>query len=192
MTTPRILPATADELTPETVARIEASSVPGSDSSNAFWTLGRHERLFKGYLSFALRIFQGTLPARDREIVILRTAILCRSDYEWGQHWNVATQLQVLSLEEIDHLVDPDWHGWSVHERALFQALDELHRDARLQDGTWDTLALSYDDAQLVELLMLIGFYQMLAYTVNTVGIELERDDYKRLPAEVSAPMTGA
>ncbi|WP_345568081.1 carboxymuconolactone decarboxylase family protein [Streptomyces plumbiresistens] len=171
------------------MARIEASvasGVPGISADNAFWTLGRHERLFKGYCAFAVRLFNGLIPRRDREILILRTAIVCRSDYEWGQHRIVAEHLEVLTVEEIGRTADIEWAGWSDHERALLRAVDELNADARLQDTTWETLAKGYDDGQLVEVLMLIGFYHMLAFTVNTVGVELEGDDLESVPSQAT------
>lgn len=183
MVTPRITPAREDELSAETVERIKASGVPGTSASNVFWTLGRHERLLKGYCAFALRLFNGKVPTRDRELVVLRTAIVCRSDYEWAQHRIVAEHLDVLTVEEIAKTVDPDWSGWTKHERALLRAVDELNKDAQLEDATWDELAVSYDEAQLVEVLMLIGFYHMLAFTANTVRIELEDSDMERVPA---------
>lgn len=183
---PRIPPATREELSPENVARIEATvagGVPGVSADNAFWTLGRHERLFKGYCAFAVRLFNGVVPVRDREIIVLRTAIVCQSDYEWGQHRVVAEHLDVLTVQEIAKTTDPHWDGWNAHERALLNAVDELNADARLQDATWDTLAATYGDGELVEILMLIGFYHMLAFTVNTVGVELEGEDLERAPS---------
>nr|WP_296773450.1 hypothetical protein [Rhodococcus sp. (in: high G+C Gram-positive bacteria)] len=174
---PRILPAHEDELSAENVARIKASvanGVPGIRPDNAFWTLGRHERLFKGYCAFAVRLFNGMVPLRDREILILRTAIVCQSDYEWGQHRVTAEHLEVMTSEEIARTVEPEWDGWTRHERSLMDAVDELHADSRLKDATWESLSATYDDAQMVELLMVIGFYHMLAYTVNTVEIAME------------------
>ena len=185
---PRIAPATRAELSPENVARIEASvaaGVPGISADNAFWNLGRHERLFKGYCAFAVRLFNGLVPARDRELMILRTALVCRSDYEWGQHRVVAEHIGALTAEEITKTVDLEWEGWNAHERSLLCAVDELNDDARLQDATWETLAESYGEGQMVEVLMLIGFYHMLAFTVNTVGVQLEGNDLEQVPAMV-------
>lgn len=185
MVKPRITPASEVDLTPENVARIKESvsaGVPGVAPANAFWTLGRHERLFKGYCAFAVRLMNGQVPTRDRELLILRTAIACRSDYEWGQHRVVAEHLAVLTVEEIAHTADLNWGGWTEHERALLRAVDELHAAAALDDVTWNVLASTYNDAQLVEVLMLIGFFHMLAFTVNTVGVELESDDMESVP----------
>jgi 4-carboxymuconolactone decarboxylase len=56
----------------------------------------------------------------------------------------------------------------------LIQAVDELHDDGKIGDDTWAALADRYDERQLIELPMLVGHYHMLAFTLNTLGVELE------------------
>ena len=63
----------------------------GPIASNLFTTLVRYPKLFKRWSVFANHVlFKSSLSARDRELVILRVAWLCRAEYEWGQHVLIA------------------------------------------------------------------------------------------------------
>ena len=143
---------------------------------NIFATLARHPELFKAWLPYGGHLLTaGTLSGRDRELLILRTAVNCRSPYEWGQHVRIA-EGGGIDRETIDRVPDgPDAGGWSDSEAALLRAADELHADAKISDGTWAALAESYDEKQLIEIPMLIGQYHMVAFTLNS--LEVEQDE---------------
>src|SRR2546423_11677306 len=82
---PRIPPLAADEHSEDQRQLVGgvAANVP---ASNIFATLVRHPGLFRHWLPFGGKLLAGKLPGRERELLILRTAWNCRSDYEWGQH----------------------------------------------------------------------------------------------------------
>ena len=71
-------------------------------------------------------------------------------------------------------LEGPDADGWSTHDAALLRAADELHQHSRISDPTWGTLAETYDAEQLIEATMVVGHYHMLAFAVNSFGVELD------------------
>ena len=54
--------------------------------ANIFTTLVRAPDVFRRWLPFGGALLRGSLPARDRELLILRTAVNCTAPYEWGQH----------------------------------------------------------------------------------------------------------
>ena len=86
---PRIAPLTDDELDAETRALLPTIVVDGAPTtgrSNVLRTLVRHRPLFPRWTPFLDGLLNGTLPARDRELLVLRTASNCRCDYQWGQH----------------------------------------------------------------------------------------------------------
>ena len=64
--------------------------------------------------------------------------------------------------------------GWDEFDRTLVRAADELHRDACIGDVTWSALAARYDERQLIEVPMLVGHYHMVAFALNTFGVERE------------------
>ena len=155
----------------------------GVPQLNIFATLARNPELFKAWMPFGAHLLTaGTLAARDRELVILRTAVNCGSSYEWGQHVRIADAIGI-DRETIDRVADgPGTEGWSDTEAALLRAADELHRDSKISDATWAALAESYDDKQLIEIPMLIGQYHMVAFALNSLGVEQD-EGLEDLPA---------
>jgi alkylhydroperoxidase family enzyme len=175
---PRIPPLADDEGDPEIVEMLNALP-PGADGPvgeyNIFRTLARHPDLFRSWLPFGgYLLVGGKLPARDRELMILRTAVRCRSSYEWGQHVRISERMGI-EREAIDRVpAGPEAEGWSGNESMLMRAVDELHDDSRISDQTWEALGSEYDEVQLIELTMLIGQYHMVAFGLNSLGVELD------------------
>ena len=85
-----------------------------------------------------------------------------------------------LTDDEIDTCADPD-PDLPDADRLLIRAADELHHDNRIGDATWAELAERYDEAQLIELCMVVGQYHLVAYTLRSAGVVLE-DGYQGLP----------
>jgi alkylhydroperoxidase family enzyme len=80
-----------------------------------------------------------------------------------------------IERETIDRVLEgPDAEGWSEPEAALLRAADELHDDSRISDATWETLSETYDAEQLIEIAMVVGHYHMVAFALNSFGVELD------------------
>jgi 4-carboxymuconolactone decarboxylase len=172
--TPRIPPLRAEDADDEKGALLEELRLPNAQAVNIFATLVRHPGLYRRWMPFAGKLLAGKLPVRDRELLILRSAWRCASAYEWGQHVRLATEAGV-SAEEIDRVAaGPDAPGWEPLDRALLTAVDELHDDACLTDATWAALSVHYDERQMIELPMLVGQYHMLAFALNSLGVQRE------------------
>ncbi len=175
---PRIPPLEENEGDPQVVEMLNALPA-GADGPvgeyNIFRTLARHPDLFRSWLGFGRYLLVGgTLPPRDRELMILRTAVRCRSSYEWGQHVRISFQMDI-ERETIDRVLEgAEAPGWPEHEATLMRAVDELHDDDRISDSTWEALAAEYDEMQLIELTMLIGQYHMVAFALNSLSVELD------------------
>ena len=150
-------------------------SVAGSVTagrSNVFTTLVRHPDLFRTWTPLLEQLLNGRLPARDRELLILRTGWNCGSEYEWGQHVVVGRRVG-LTDEEIGRVRDgPSAAGWDDSASLLLRAADELHVDADVSERTWTELADLYDEQQLVEILVVVGHYHMVAMVLNSLQIE--------------------
>lgn len=169
---PRILPVPPDERTPSAQALLDGVSVAGSDA-NIFTTLVRAEGLTRRWLPFGGKLLNGKVPARDRELLILRTGWNCRSEYEWAQHVVIGRSAG-LTDEEIARIPAGPGGAWSPFDSTLLQAADELHEDWCIADATWAALADVYDTQQLIELPMLVGHYHMVAMTLNSLGVQLD------------------
>jgi len=172
--TPRLAPLTAGELSDDQRALLASASVPGNAASNIFATLVRAPGLFRKWLPFGGKLLAGKLGARERELAILRVGWLCRSDYEWGQHVAIG---RLAGLDDAAIMAvqrGADEPGWSLLEAAVIRAADELHDDACVSDATWSVLAEHYDEAQLIELVMLIGHYHLVSFALNSLGVQRE------------------
>lgn len=107
---------------------------------------------------------KGTLPARDRETIILRACARCGAEYEWGVH---VAAFPVLSDEEIRATLQggPD---------LLLRAVDELHDGGTLVDATLLELSARYSEEQILEILALAGFYHLISFIANGARVPLE------------------
>jgi 4-carboxymuconolactone decarboxylase len=172
---PRIPPLPPEDRSEEARELLAAVTAGDGSAVNIFATLVRHPKLVKRWMSFGgALLLRGELPPRDRELLILRTALRCGADYEWGQHVRIATDSGV-TADEIRRVADgPDAPGWDPFDAALVRAVDELRDDAVISDGTWATLSERYDERQLIELPMLVGQYHLVAFALNSLGVERE------------------
>ena len=174
MSVPRIAPGGCRALGPFNwgFAQI-AGRVMGTNPPNLFTTLGRHRPLLRGWLSFARRLMPGgKLSRRETELVILRVAHLRSCEYERDHHVRIGRRAG-LSAEDLRRIeVGPSAGGWPARERTLLAAVDELHETKDLGDATWSSLRGLYDDRRLIELVMLVGHYEMLATLIGTLRIE--------------------
>jgi alkylhydroperoxidase family enzyme len=122
-----------------------------------------------------MRVTNGVLPAADRELVTLRTALRCGSRYEWDQHAPVA-RAAGLSESDLARIVNgPGDFGWSSAQRALLRCVDELHAMSTVTEVTWQESA-HYDERQLIELVILVGHYHEVAFVLN--ALRVPRDEW--------------
>jgi 4-carboxymuconolactone decarboxylase len=121
---PRLQPLPRDQWDDETRALL------GESTLNVFATFAHHPKLMKRWLVFANHVLaKSTLPARDREVLVLRTGWNCRAPYEWAQHVAIARSIG-MSDDEIARVAEgPDAQGWSEADVVLLRAADELHND---------------------------------------------------------------
>ena len=131
-------------------------------------------RLFWPWLLFASRLMPGgRLPAQERELVILRTAWNCRSRYEWGQHVDIALRVGLSDSDIVRAAREPASFA-QERRRLLLAACDELVRDRVVGEETWRALAGHYSQRLLIEIVILVGHYVMIAGFLNSAGLELE------------------
>lgn len=174
--TPRIIPVPDADLTTEQRELLDgvAGAAGAAGAKNIFTTFVRHPGLFRRWLPFGGKLLAGKLPPRDRELLILRTAINCRSEYEWTQHARIG-RASGLSSSEIDRIREGPG-AWGGFDAVLLRAADELHEESTVSDSTWQALADAYDERQLIEVPMIVGHYHLVAYTLNSLGVQLESD----------------
>jgi 4-carboxymuconolactone decarboxylase len=175
MTGPRIPPVSPDQLEAEHADLLDRIDRDATGASNVMTTLLRHPLLFRLWMPLSGGLLYGSLlPHRDRELLILRTASNCHADYEWAHHVVIGKEAG-LTDQEIERIRnDPADEGWSRDDAVVLTAADELHRDSHISDKTWAVLAARYDEKQLIELPILVGQYHMVAFALNSFGVEIE------------------
>ena len=140
-----------------------------------FRVLAGHDRGWTKFCAGSL-LDRGPLNLRAREIVIDRTCALTGCEYEWGVH--VATFAEAAQLTEAQVAATvaggADAPCWSAAEQALLAAVDALHHRATLSDGEFAALSAHYEDAQIVEIILLCGFYRTVSYLANGLALPLE------------------
>jgi alkylhydroperoxidase family enzyme len=169
---PRVAPLPPAERTPSAQALLDGVTLTAGEN-NLFTTLIRAEGLTRKWLPFGGKLLNGKIPARDRELLILRTGWNCQSEYEWAQHVLMGRSAG-LTEDEILRIPGDPGDGWSQFDSTLLQAADELHQHVCITDATWAALAEVYDTQQLIELPMLVGHYHMVAMTLNCLGVQLD------------------
>lgn len=140
-----------------------------------FHSLLHAPRLFFSWLVFGAALMPyGSLSRRQTELVILRTAWCCRCRYEWMQHVGIARNVG-LSDGEIRRVTQgADAGGWTPLESIFLRAVDDQLEQGVIGDVVWAELSDSLSDRKLVELMMLIGHYRMLAGVIDSLGVQVE------------------
>jgi alkylhydroperoxidase family enzyme len=178
----RVPPAVRPPLA--SVVAVAAGRMTHTEPHRIFTTLARHRRLFRRWLPIAdMLLLRGDLPRSDTELLILRTAWNCWCWYEWVHHVRLA-RARGLPKAIVDAV--PDWREHeqlSARQRHLLQAADELHRDHVISDDTWALLADELRDNELIELCFVVGHYEMLAMTLNSLGVQPEPTAIRALDA---------
>jgi 4-carboxymuconolactone decarboxylase len=147
------------------------------EPGNLVRILARNPDLYRVWSGFSTGLhLVRKLPPRDKELSILRVAWRCQAPFEWGQHVKRALSAAITE-EEIDQIrIGPDHEGWDGFERHLLHAVDELHDRGTISSDTWTGLSERYDAAQLIEFLMVAGFYHLMAFLLNSLAVPLEQD----------------
>jgi alkylhydroperoxidase family enzyme len=118
-----------------------------------------------------------SVSMRLREIAIARTCARCGCEYEWGVHIARYAHRVGLTGEQIESLTygradDACWGG--RQERLVIQLVDALHDHSDIDDSLWTPLAESFSAAQLLDLMLLTGWYHAISYVGNAARVPRE------------------
>jgi 4-carboxymuconolactone decarboxylase len=168
----RVAPLPEGERTPRQQEVIDDLVV--GPTVNIYTTVARHPDAAAAMVNLGRTLRAGRLSNRHREILILRTGWNCDSAYERAQHRRVALSIG-MTEDDLERLrIGPDAEGLDPFEAVLCRAADEIHRDHAISDATWASLADSYDTEQLIEVPMLVGYYHLVSFVLNSLGVPLE------------------
>ena len=152
---------------------------------NLYRALGNHPALTAAWTEFANAIrHHSRTPRALREIMILRTAQIAHSEYEWAHHLRMARKAEV-GEAKIAALA-----GWrtsrefDAKERAAL-ALTEAVMACNVSDEVHAEVKEHFSDAEFVELSLTAGFYAMVSRMLDAMRVEMDpevRDHAPKLP----------
>jgi len=112
------------------------------------------------------------LPSRDKELLIIRTGWLCRAEYEFVAHVSIGLDIGI-TWEEIESIIEgSNSSSWDPKDCTLLKTVDELHKNLFISDDTWKRLSKTYDEQQLMGIIIVVGRYHLIAMLNNSFGIQ--------------------
>ena len=166
---PYVEPATAPEHVRELLERLPVKL-------NVFRMMAHAETDFRPLVGLGTAILgRQKLSAKLRELTILRVAALSPARYEWVQHVPIAqamgaTPPQVAALERGDIAADV----FDPLERVVLRFTTEVVRDVRASEATFAELARRLSAQEIVELILTVGYYMMIARLLETTAVDLD------------------
>jgi len=147
----------------------------GVPEFHLFTTLAQHRRLFWSWVPFSgVLLYIGRLPKKDAEVVILRIGHQRGCQYELQQHQRLALRRGIDETTQAQIFAWPGSDGLTDRDRTLLTAVDELLGTRMMSAQTWELLSRYLDRRQLIEFVTLVGQYDALAMTLNTLGVPLD------------------
>ena len=177
---PRI-PPLEPPFEPAVATQLAAMMPPGVPAIGLFRTFVRHLPMTSAMHGWGRHELGRSLavPMRAREIVIDRTCARCGCEYEWGVHVMFFAERVGLDRAQVASLT----HGgpadacWSdPGDAVLIELVDQLHDTSDVADDLWGRLAARFDQAQLLDLLALCGWYHAISFLARGARVAAEPD----------------
>jgi alkylhydroperoxidase family enzyme len=150
---------------------------PGAPPLVLFTTLARNPRVFQRVMAGGL-LDPGSISLRERELIIDRTTSRCGSEYEWGVHIAFFAERAGLGDAAIATVLHgaPDDPIFTPREQLILRLVDALHETNAIDDALWRPLKAEFSDEQLIEMVVLTGFYHTISFVTNAFAIPLEEN----------------
>ena len=175
---PRIPPLQPpyDDVTAQRLAKMTPPAAP--EPLALFRVMARNAVLAERASAFGAYFLgrRSTLSLRDRELVIDRVTARCGAEYEWGVH--VAAFAAAAGFDEAAIRAiaagSGDQTSLTPRERLLMRMVDELEASADVEDALWCELEAEWNAEQLLELLVLAGWYRAISYVCKAARVPFE------------------
>jgi alkylhydroperoxidase family enzyme len=165
---------------PDVAEQLAAMMPPGEPPIALFRTFAHNmpmTRAMHGWGSYELSRHL-SVSMRLREVVIDRTCARCGCEYEWGVHVERFARRVALTEDQVQSLTHgaPDDACWDDPREALaIRLVDALHDASDVDDVLWTSLSAAFTDAELLDMLMLTGWYHAISFVARAARIPLER-----------------
>ncbi len=187
----RLPQLTQDDLTEEAKAFLgqwTGGNFRNADANPVLRTFAHHPQLANVFSPFNIHLLSTTtLPVKQRQIAILRTAWQVRAVYMWSSHLQLSLNAG-LSPDMFAPVQAGADHPWFTDfERVIMRATDELVTDRKVSDANWKALSAEWDEKQMLDFLFTVGCYVMVAGVMRSTGVE-RQPDLLELAAQYGAP----
>ena len=176
---PREMRAALAAMTPPNPRHPILSAANRPKGLNTLGAYAHHVELAHAFFTFNGHLLMATtLTARQREMIVMRVAVLRQCEYEWTQHVFSCREAEMPEDEIARITYGPDAPFWSPIDAALLRAVDELLGGGAITRPTWDVLLTEFDTKQMLDIIFTVGAYETLAYMVNSLELEMDDDLY--------------
>lgn len=143
------------------------------DKNPVLRTFAHHPELANAFSPLNVHLLtNNTLPVKQRQIAIMRTAWVCKSTYMWSSHLRTSVRCGL----------SPDMYGpiqqgaddpyFTDFERVIIRATEELINDKIISEANWQALAAEWNKEQLLDFMFTVGCYVMVAGVMNSTGVQ--------------------
>ena len=186
LTTSRIAPLPESQWTDRHRALVREYA-PGGRVGNALATLLHVPELAEGIMPFVRFLDQeSALEPRHRTLLLLRTAWLTHSQYQWSVFAPTGREAGLTDAELRRIALGPDADGWNDFDAAHLRLADELYQNSSVTDRTWTTLGVRYNMTQMMEAVANVNQATLLAMMFNSMGVQPNDWTTDRLPTDVA------
>ncbi|MBY0493932.1 MAG: carboxymuconolactone decarboxylase family protein [Cyanobacteria bacterium] len=173
-------------------ALAEFKRVRGYDARGPFIVLSRQPELLRRVRPIGdyLRL-ESPLPAAIRELVILVTAHRWSQEYEWRAHVAIAIQsgITCVTIDSLAAGCRPP--GLDRAQGVAFDFGGELLDTGQVSDRVYEAARAEFGEAGIVELTVLIGYYTLLAMTLNVARTPASENVQSACPSAITGAKLG-
>ena len=159
-----------------------------ADKNPVLRTFAHHPQLANAFSPLNIHLLSNnTLPVKQRQIAIMRTAWITRAVYMWSSHLNTSVRcgLSPEMYGPIQRGADDPW--FTDFERVVIRATEDLVHDRKISDANWQALMAEWDEKQMLDFLFTVGCYVMIAGVMRSTGAE-RQEDLLELASQYGAP----
>lgn len=176
----RMSPLRSEEFSGEVkqmFARWTQGPFKDADKNPVLKTFARNPQVADLFSPLNLHILlTNSVPVRQRQIAIMRTAWITKARYMWSSHLRTSMGF---GLEP--ELFRPLQVGaadpyFTAFERTIIRATEELVNDRLISDANWQALAAEWSDQQMLDFMFTVGAYVLVAGVMRSCGVEREPD----------------
>jgi len=164
----------------------EAAGGRGGAGGNVFRTFNRNPAADRTRGAMNAQVNStNSLQPRQRELLLMRIGVLCRSEYEYAAHHRAGRRAGLTDGDVARILAGPGSSGGDPLDTALLRAADELFENDVVTSETWAALAKDLDTRQLFDVMITVGGYRWNSMLINTAGVQLDANmaDFRFPPA---------